>query len=173
MLSLSLSLSRRKTIYIHILYIETYITGSNARTHQPARVCSHTFPNYVNAGILDPTIEAQAASCADAKKSVIPTRAECQKAATMLESGRTATLVNHYYVPYCASWGYKMGMYTFDVTETREKGGVQDCKSHLFHCVCNKGSCPHVDSPIHPLPWPLLYIEQYFFWYYFAYFCCC
>ena len=124
-------------------------TNKCQRLHLPAcGPCSCVHLNHPHIGTFKPVIVTQSKTCSDAGKSVIPTRAECQQAATILELGGKTTLANYHYLPYCASWGYKLGFYTFDATQGPETGGVLSCQNPLFHCVCKEGN--HACVMIHP-----------------------
>ena len=97
---------------------------------------------YVNSGTLFNVVLApkDAYSCAGQKLSVIPTKAECQAAVTMLKGRAVAVrALPVSRLPYC---GIYDGSYVFDMKGVRELRGINYCSSRQSRCVCKQGEMP-------------------------------
>ena len=89
-----------------------------------------------NAGSLHPIIVTKERNCADAKSSVIATKAECQKAAIMAGLSRTDT----HGMPYIAYCGFNKALNSYSFDTTGKTNGIITCNHQKhFDCVCKKG----------------------------------
>ena len=101
--------------------------------------------------LLNPVLEKTSSSCAEAGLSVIPIKAECQKAVTMLSSPTLfADIVKtdeRAYLPYCSNY---LNMFYFETQGVIENRGFYTCNSQSTRrCICNRGVMPPKS-----FPWP-------------------